>query len=205
MIEMILVSNSPRRSSLLQSLGLRFKAVSPQYEEDHEASSEAPRDFCVRLSREKAFSVLPRFRAKGARPLLLAADTIVVVDGEIFGKPRDRAEAREMLLTLSGRAHTVCTGMTLLYGESALSSVEETRVHFRPLTPRTVETYLTSEEWTDKAGAYAAQGLGALFIEKLEGDYFNVVGLPLCRLGKMLETLLALDPADLMDARAAIE
>jgi septum formation protein len=201
--ELILASNSPRRSHLLQSLGLRFRVVSPQYEENGRRKEESPQEFCVRLSREKAVSVLPQFQTKGMNPFLLAADTIVAAEGEVFGKPRDRAEAREMLLALSGRSHVVCTGMTLLRDDRILSSVEETRVLFRSLTARTVEAYLSSGEWTDKAGAYAAQGLGALFIERLEGDYFNVVGLPLCRLGKMLEALLESDLADLMDVRAA--
>jgi septum formation protein len=203
--ELILVSNSPRRSNLLQSLGLRFRVVSPQYEESRREKSETPQEFCGRLSREKAFSVLPQFRAKEERALLLAADTIVVVEEEVFGKPRTRAEAMEMLLALSGRTHIVCTGVTLLYGGRVLSSLEETSVRFRPLTARTIEAYLASDEWPDKAGAYAAQGMGALFIERLEGDYFNVVGLPLCRLGKMMETLLASDLADLMNVRTAIK
>ena len=121
--------------------------------------------------------------------LVIGADTIVELDGEILGKPADRDDAFRMLRALSGREHRVYTGVALAVPEKSLCRAECTRVFFREMTDREIDAYITSGEPMDKAGAYGCQGLAGLFVERIEGDYFNVVGLPLCLLGQMLETM----------------
>ena len=116
----------------------------------------------------------------------MAADTVVAVDGTVLGKPRDRAHASEMLSALSGREHTVYTGVAVKRGEKLLVEHEATLVRFRPLTQREIHLYIQTGEPMDKAGGYGIQGYGALLVEGIRGDYFNVVGLPICRLGRML-------------------
>ena len=118
--------------------------------------------------------------------LVIAADTVVAVDGQVLGKPRDRADALRMLAALSGRAHTVYTGVTLCRDGEVLTQHEATQVRFRTLTTAEMEAYVDTGEPMDKAGAYGIQGYGALLVEGIEGDYSNVVGLPVCRLGRML-------------------
>ena len=121
--------------------------------------------------------------------MVIAADTIVVCDGKVLGKPKDEADARRMLNLLSGRDHQVMTGVSVLRGEKSLSCTEVTDIHFRDLTEKEIESYIRTGEPMDKAGAYGIQGGAALFAEKLCGDYFNVVGLPVCRLGKLLKEI----------------
>ena len=181
-----LASGSPRRRALLKELGWDFETVSPDVDESP-LSGERPEALCERLARLKAEA-----GAKTAGPefLVLAADTIVVVDGRVLGKPAGREEACAMLRLLQGRAHEVMTGLALSLGKKLLSAVERTIVHFRPLTEDEARAYAATGEGDDKAGAYAIQGKGALLVSAIEGDYFNVVGLPLCRLGRMLEELM---------------
>ncbi len=180
-----LASGSPRRRALLHDLGWDFETVSPDVDEAP-LPGEKPEALCERLARLKAEAGA---KTAGPNALVLAADTIVVIDGRVLGKPSGREEACAMLRLLQGRAHEVMTGIALSRGGELLSGVERTVVHFRPLTEAEVQAYAATGEGDDKAGAYAIQGKGALLISAIEGDYFNVVGLPLCRLGRMLEEL----------------
>ena len=133
--------------------------------------------------------------ASGAQPedVIIAADTVVAIDGQVLGKPHSRQQAVEMLTHLSGRTHTVYTGVTLCRGKDILTQHEATTVRFRTLTDAEIDAYVASGEPMDKAGSYGIQGLGGLLVAGIEGDYFNVVGLPICRLGRMLAQF-GLDP-----------
>jgi len=141
-------------------------------------------DEVARVSRLKA-EAIPR----QPEDVVIAADTIVVCAGQVLGKPKDAADAFAMLRLLSGRDHQVMTGLTLLRGEQVLSCTEVTDIHFRELTDQEITAYIRTGEPMDKAGAYGIQGGAALFAEKLCGDYFNVVGLPVCRLGQLLRQI----------------
>ena len=188
-MKIVLASQSPRRRQLLGQMGLEFTTQSPEIDESAFHGRDA-RDLVETLSREKA-----RWVARQQTPdtLVIGADTVVALDGAILGKPHSREEAVSMLTALSGRTHQVYTGVTLARGEDILTEHEVTAVTFRPLTAAEIDAYVQSGEPMDKAGAYGIQGLGALLAERLEGDYFNVMGLPLCRLGRML-TRFGLDP-----------
>ena len=181
-MKLILASQSPRRRDLLTQMGLTFTVVTPSIDESAFADPD-PTALVRTLSREKALAV-----AGQADPdaLVVAADTVVVLDGQALGKPGDRAEAMAMLSALSGRTHHVCTGVTLCQRDRALTEAEITQVTFRALSEAEIAAYVRSGEPMDKAGAYGIQGLGALLVEGIRGDYFNVVGLPVCRLGQML-------------------
>lgn len=181
-MKIVLASQSPRRRQLLGQMGLEFTTQSPEIDESAFHGRDA-RDLVETLSREKA-----RWVARQQTPdtLVIGADTVVVLDGAILGKPRDGAEAQAMLAALSGRDHQVFTGVTLCQGDRILTQAEETQVTFRPLTSQEIRQYVSTGEPMDKAGAYGIQGLGGLLVEGIRGDYFNVVGLPLCRLGQML-------------------
>lgn len=183
----ILASSSPRRKQLLEQIKLPFTAVSSNVHEDIKAFHCSPSQVAEQLSLMKAESVAQRFK----KETVIGADTIVVIDNDILGKPHDEKEACEMLKRLSGRQHEVITGVSLINIERSIKIVEHesTRVEFRKLTPWMIESYVKSREPMDKAGAYAIQGLGALFVKRIEGCYFNVVGLPLERLGMMLEKI----------------
>ena len=191
-----LASGSPRRRALLRELGWDFETVSPDVDETP-LPGERPEALCERLARLKAGAGArhPPAPEAGEELLVLAADTIVVIDGRVLGKPSDREDACAMLRLLQGRPHEVMTGIALCRQGKALSApagsllsgVERTTVHFRPLTEHEIQAYAATGEGDDKAGAYAIQGKGALLISAIEGDYFNVVGLPLCHLGRMLE------------------
>lgn len=179
---LILASGSPRRRQLLEQIGLTFAVRSSDVDESV-SPGLTPAQVVESLSARKGEAV-----AAEAAPgdLVLSADTVVALDGAILGKPRDRAEAEAMLTALSGRTHQVYTGVTLLQDGRRLTEHEVTAVTFRPLSPEEIAAYVSTGEPMDKAGAYGIQGLGALLVERLEGDYFNVMGLPLCRLGQML-------------------
>lgn len=182
-MKLILASQSPRRRELLGRLGLKFTIKTSQLDESA-YTAETPEALVKRLSLEKALRA-----ARGESPdtLVLGADTVVVLDGRTLGKPKDAADAEAMLTALSGRTHTVCTGLTLCRGPEVLTEAEQTQVTFRALRPEEIRAYVRSGEPLDKAGAYGIQGLGCLFVSGIRGDYSNVVGLPLCRLGRMLE------------------
>lgn len=180
-MNLILASASPRRRELLSHFTRDFSidpAAGPETPPDH----AAPGDIVKALSAAKAAEVASRHPGD----LILAADTIVELDGTVLGKPHDRADAARMLRVLSGREHRVYTGITLARDGEIVSEAEMTRVFFREMSDREIAAYVDSGEPMDKAGAYGYQGLAALFVERIDGDFFNVVGLPLCRLGRML-------------------
>ncbi len=181
-MKLILASQSPRRRELLARMGLDFTVIAPRL--DEEAFSDPdPAALVQTLSREKALAVA---REQDPEALVIAADTVVVLDGKALGKPQDEDEAAAMLTALSGRSHEVYTGVTVCQNSRALTGAECTQVTFRPLTPGEIGSYVDTGEPMDKAGAYGIQGLGSLLVEGIRGDYFNVVGLPVCRLGRML-------------------
>lgn len=175
----VLVSASPRRADLLRHAGVPF-TTRPSDVDETPLPDEAPGDLAERLARAKVLA-LP---AVPSPALAIGADTVVAVTGTILGKPRDRAEARHMLRLLSGRVHEVTTAMALRTLPEETISCERavSRVTFVPLSDREIEWYADTGEGMDKAGAYALQGIGALFIESIEGSYTNVIGLPLERL-----------------------
>ena len=147
-------------------------------------SRKSPFDEVARVSRAKA-QAIPREE----NDVVIAADTIVVCSGQVLGKPRDAADAMRMLSLLSGRDHQVMTGMTVLRGEKCVSCTEVTDIHFRTLSEKEIRNYVATGEPMDKAGSYGIQGGAALFAEKMVGDYYNVMGLPVCRLGMILKEI----------------
>ena len=179
---MILASQSPRRRELLGQMGFSF-TVRPARGEELPHPELTPAQLVEELARQKALEVSA---GADADDVVVAADTVVAVDGTVLGKPRDRAHAAEMLSALSGREHTVYTGVAVKRGETLLVEHEATQVRFRRLTEREIDLYIQTGEPMDKAGSYGIQGYGALLVEGIRGDYFNVVGLPICRLGRML-------------------
>ncbi len=180
----ILASASPRRREILEKAGLKFQVDASDYEEEM-VSDLTPHQLARFLSREKAEAVARKYK----NALIIAADTFIVFKGKIFGKPLTGTEAKRMLKTLSGKSHSVITGFTIMDtdGNKRLSRSVETRVYFKKMTMREIESYVKSGEPLDKAGAYAIQGLGAVIVKKIEGDYFNVMGLPLNALMESLK------------------
>ena len=182
-MNLILASASPRRKELLGLFGKPFIIRVADIDETMNPGN-SPFDEVARVSRRKALAV-----EKEADDMLIAADTIVVCQGRVLGKPRDEEEARDMLRLLSGRDHQVMTGCTVLRGEQCVTFTEVTDIHFRDLTDREIDRYVASGEPMDKAGSYGIQGGAALFWERMVGDYFNVMGLPVCRLGEPLRKM----------------
>ena len=183
-MKFILASASPRRRELMEMLRVSPLEIRPAKGEEHPASGLNGEETAAALSRQKCAEV-----AAAADPadVVIAADTVVWLDDTIFGKPHDHDDAVRMLSTLSGRTHTVYTGVTIARDGEMLTEVEASDVRFRKLTPEEIEAYVATGEPMDKAGAYGAQGYAALFVEGIDGDFFNVMGLPLCRLGQMLK------------------
>ena len=169
---LLLASRSPQRRAILEQLGIPFEAVVPQYEE--ELTRAEPVAEVERHAQGKARSVVG---IAGERPVV-GVDTEVVLGGRVYGKPADEGEAEAMLEALSGQTHEVVSGLCLLTAAWEELHHAVTRVSFRDLTPRELGLYVVSEEWRDRAGGYAIQGLGAALVERIEGDYLNVVGLP---------------------------
>lgn len=182
-MSIILASQSPRRRELLGQMGISDFIIRPAQGAEVVDPALSPAQLVEELSRQKALEVSATAQAGD---LIIAADTVVAVDGRVLGKPHSRDEAVEMLTALSGRSHTVYTGVTVRRDGEALTEHEATAVRFRPLTPAEIAAYAATGEPMDKAGSYGIQGYGALLVEGIEGDYFNVVGLPVCRLGQML-------------------
>lgn len=180
----ILASGSPRRKELLEMLGVKDMKIIPAKGEERAPQGLAPDELVMALAAAKAQEVA-KLCAEG--DVVIAADTVVWFDGRVYGKPHSVEQAVSMLKTLSGNTHQVFTGVCVLRGGHMLSECEMTRVRFREITDREIAAYVATGEPMDKAGAYGAQGIGALFVSGIEGDFFNVMGLPLCRLGKMLE------------------
>lgn len=194
-MELILGSQSPRRRELLERMGLRFRVLTADLDET-KFETEDPEASVRRICEAKAAAVAERLRRENSQPsthnsqLVLASDTIVVLDGRILGKPRDGAEARAMLRALSGREHAVYTAFTLRPAGGAQNETthcEKTLVKFRALTDAEIDAYVASGEPMDKAGAYGIQGLGAMLVEGIRGDFFTVMGLPVCKLYVMLK------------------
>ncbi|HEY7184111.1 MAG TPA: Maf family protein [Blastocatellia bacterium] len=176
---LILASSSPRRAELLRAAGIDFTVRAAGVDETI-APDESPRDYVLRLSREKAQAVIPfSGHVSGGDELALGADTTVVINGEIIGKPVDAEEAGRMLRALSGQWHEVLTGVTLARADRIISAVSSTRVKFAELSEAEIKWYVSTGEPMDKAGAYAIQGHASLFVERIEGSYSNVVGLPM--------------------------
>ena len=179
----ILASQSPRRKELLGRIGIQeFRVISPDVDESVEGGL-SPAQIVEELSLRKAQAA-----AKKAGPcdLIIAADTVVALDGAVLGKPRDKGDAFAMLSALSGREHHVYTGVTVLRGDQAVTEHEETAVTFRDIGPEEIRGYIATGEPMDKAGAYGIQERGALLVSGIRGDYFNVMGLPVFRLGRIL-------------------
>ena len=182
-MNIILASASPRRRELLERIGVTgFTVAAPNVDESVEPGL-SPADMVEELSLRKA-----RAAAKNARPddLIIAADTVVALDADVLGKPRDEDHAFAMLSALSGRENRVYTGVTVLRGDRAVTQHEETAVTFRELSPDEIWGYIATGEPLDKAGAYGIQGVGALLVSGIRGDYSNVMGLPVFRLGRIL-------------------
>ncbi|MEG1593876.1 MAG: Maf family protein [Oscillibacter sp.] len=184
MANIVLASASPRRQELLQRMGIAdFVIRVPQTEETYPAGL-SPRATVEYISREKSDGA----RALcAADDLIITADTMVFLDHRRLGKPTDQADALQMLTQLQGRRHTVCTGVTVRRGDEILTQSEATEVYFRPATQAELLGYIRTGEPMDKAGAYGVQGKGALFVERLDGDFYNVMGLPILRLSRMLQ------------------
>jgi septum formation protein len=183
-VPLVLASASPRRRELLTAAGYVFD-VDPAATDESVLPGEPAADYALRVARDKARVV----RARRADAVVIAADTIVVVDGDILGKPRDREDAAEMLRRLSGREHAVLTAVVVASGQREVSHVENTQVRFAPLSPAEVAWYAASDEPMDKAGAYAVQGLASRFVTAVEGSYSNVVGLPVSVVHKLLRII----------------
>lgn len=182
-MDIILASNSPRRRELLGKMGLRgFRVAAPNVDETVEGNLH-PARIVEELSLRKA-----RAAAEKAGPddLIIAADTVVALEGAVLGKPADERDAFSMLSALSGNRHDVYTGVTVLQGDRAVTEHEATVVAFREVDPEEILGYIATGEPMDKAGAYGIQGLGALLVSGIQGDYCNVMGLPVFRLGRIL-------------------
>ena len=182
-MQLILASQSPRRRELMGLFRRPFTVCVADVDEAMDPE-KAPFDEVARVSRAKALAI-PR----EDDDVVVAADTIVVCCGRTLGKPRTKDEAAQMLSLLSGRDHQVMTGMTVLRGQREVSCTEVTDIHFRDLTDKEIASYIATGEPMDKAGAYGIQGGAALFAQKMVGDYYNVMGLPVCRLYEILTQL----------------
>ena len=182
-IPIILASNSPRRKELLRQVGVSF-TVDPADVDERPLPGERPEDYAVRVALDKARVAA----ARSKNGVIIAADTIVVVDDTILGKPADRNDAERMLTVLSNRVHRVITGLAVIDAASGktMTNSAVTSVWFRDLSQQEIQSYLAGGEPLDKAGAYGIQGKGALLVKKIEGCYFNVVGLPLSLMGELL-------------------
>jgi septum formation protein len=181
---LILASASPRRTELLGQLGVRH-LCDPADIDESPRPGEAATAYVQRMAREKAARVATRY--PGESRAVLAADTIVLVDEDVLGKPRDHFDGLAMLAKLSGRSHSVYTAVCLQRGSNVSCDLVETKVEFVQLTRELCETYLATDEPWDKAGAYAIQGLAGAFVRSIQGSYSNVVGLPLCETWQLLE------------------
>lgn len=184
MKRIVLASASPRRKELLKGIGLNFEVDPGDYVEDVYTGLE-PHTLAKSISLGKARTVASRHKTA----IIIAADTVIFFQNKIMGKPHTEAEARRMLTALNGNSHSVITGFTILdTDESNITSQSvETKVYIKPLAAKEIDVYIKSGEPLDKAGAYAIQGLGAVIVERIEGDYSNVVGLPLNALAKALK------------------
>ena len=185
--KLVLASSSPRREKLFRKLGLDFNIISPNVIEVP-ANGESPVGYVLRISLEKALTVGAALEHKH---IVIGADTIVVCDGVILGKPEDEEHAKSMLERLSGRYHEVMTGLSIVKSKSEIMHIEHVKsmVKLKSLNQDEIEEYVNTKEPLDKAGGYAAQGIGAFMIEEIQGSFTNVVGLPLSNLSNALKNL----------------
>ena len=181
MARIVLASGSPRRQELLGRMGIRDFVVSVPQMEEVCPEDLSPEETVCRISRQKSGAVSAQ-----EDDIVITADTMVFLDGKRLGKPRDEADALRMLTALQGRRHTVCTGVTVRQGQRMLTRAQSTQVWFRSASTEELKAYIRSGEPMDKAGAYGVQGLGALLVERIDGDFFNVMGLPVLLLSRML-------------------
>lgn len=185
MSKIVLASGSPRRQELLGRMGITdFTVRVPEVEESYPAGLSPEETVCY-ISREKSDAA--RLLCD-ENELIITADTMVFLDDKRLGKPKDEAQALEMLTALAGRRHTVCTGVTVRRGNVILTRAQSTDVYFRPATERELRAYIRTGEPMDKAGAYGVQGKGSLLVRRIDGDFFNVMGLPIEMLAEMLKT-----------------
>ena len=194
MKKIILSSKSPRRLELLRMLGLNVETASPDIDESA-VEADSPSHLAEKLAKTKAEKVYRDLHPEGCP--VVAADTLVEIGGKILGKPRSVAEAGEMLRMLSGKLHYVHTGLAVIYSGTFASAVETATVHFRELSDDEIESYIMSGEPMDKAGAYGIQGRAGAFVDRIEGDFFSIVGLPLCRLVTLLRNTMGLTLSDM--------
>lgn len=191
----ILASNSPRRRELLSMLGIDFEIIVSNCSEDIDGAL-SPGDTVKELAARKTLASAKKYG--GDDCIILGADTVVAIDGKILGKPHSEDEAREMLETLSGREHSVFTGIALLGRfagkERVVSDTVETKVRFGNMSEAEIEYYIKSGEPMDKAGSYGIQGIGGFFVEKIDGDYYNVVGLPIFRMKELMSREFGIEP-----------
>ena len=194
MKKIILASKSPRRLELLRMLGLNVETASPDIDESA-VEADSPSHLAEKLAKTKAEKVYRDLHPEGCP--VVAADTLVEIGGKILGKPRSVAEAGEMLRMLSGKLNYVHTGLAVIYSGTFASAVETATVHFRELSDDEIESYIMSGEPMDKAGAYGIQGRAGAFVDRIEGDFFSIVGLPLCRLVTLLRNTMGLTLSDM--------
>jgi septum formation protein len=182
-MKFILASSSPRRRELLSSIGISFDVIASNVPEKHDIG-EAPEEYVARLSRDKAEAIARQHRERW----VIAADTTVLLDDELLEKPADAPDAARMLATIAGRTHIVYTGVTLqnISRDYRDTRVAETEVRMLPLSKEEIDWYVSTGEPLDKAGAYAAQGIGGIFVDSIHGSFTNVVGLPLALLFQMM-------------------
>ncbi len=183
-MKLVLASKSPRRSEILKNAGIDFTVRVADADETIPDGTK-PQDAVVFLAARKAMAV-----ERAEDELVLGADTVVVLDDKILGKPKDKDEAYKMIKSLSGRVHSVFTGVCAIGNGISVTFAEETKVNFMPLIDEEIYTYINTDEPYDKAGAYGIQGLASKFIRGIEGDYFNVVGLPVSRIYEKIITKL---------------
>ena len=181
MARIVLASASPRRQELLRRIGVTDFTVRVPHVEEYYPDDLTPPEIVTYISREKSFAV-----DSAPDEIVITADTMVFLDDARLGKPRDEQHALAMLSALQGRCHTVCTGVTVRQGDRAVSDVQSTLVYFRPAGRDELLAYIAGGEPMDKAGAYGVQGQGALLVERIDGDFFNVMGLPVALLERML-------------------
>lgn len=178
-MKIVLASASPRRRQLLEELGIKNFRILPSEHEEPAPLGASPEETVAAIAMAKAEDTASRC---GEEELVIAADTLVFLDGKPLGKPHSEEEAKASLRSLSGREHTVITGIALILGSKKISAAEVTRVSFRTMTEEEIDWYVSTGEPMDKAGSYGIQGRGSMFIEGIDGDFFNVMGLPVCRL-----------------------
>ena len=183
MAKIVLASGSPRRQELLRNIGITDFDIRVPHTEETFPEGLSPQQVVSYISREKAEAAAALCTPE---EIVVTADTMVFLDDQRLGKPADQADALRMLTALQGRRHTVCTGVTVRQGSRSLTECETTEVYFRPASREELLAYIATGEPMDKAGAYGIQAKGALLVEKIHGDYFNVMGLPVLRLSRML-------------------